>query len=299
MLTRRHVLIASMAQAAVSSVSAASAKMTLSIHQNTSAGSTFQKSLEGWSRAGIKDAEPTWQLLEGFLKTNTIADARRLMSDLGLKPVSSGPGLNNLWDPNPNRAEALDNMKKRFEAFSALGADRAVLPSAAAQKLTLDDYKTGIDRMREVGEIAKQFHMTAMVEFTRTSTFIGSLTTSLKMTREAAHPNVRPMLDCYHFWSGVSKFEDLDLIHPGEIAHVHFQDMPDLPRELLDQTTRVIPGDGVTPLARILKKLAEKGYAGPLSVELFMPKFQQADPYELAREIREKGERVMHQAGVA
>ena len=106
------------------------------------------------------------------------------------------------------------------------------------------------------------------------------------------------LFDCYHFWSGQSKFEDLDLLRPGDIGHVHFQDVPDMPRELLDQTTRVIPGDGVTPLVKILRKLAEKGYAGPLSVELFLPKFQQGDPFEVAREIRQKSEAVMRQARV-
>ena len=87
-----------------------------------------------------------------------------------------------------------------------------------------------------------------MIEFARSSTLIATLTTSLKLIREAAHPNVHPMLDCYHFWSGMGKFEDLDLLKPGELAHVHFQDTPDIPRELFGQTTRLIPGDGVTPL---------------------------------------------------
>jgi sugar phosphate isomerase/epimerase len=143
-----------------------------------------------------------------------------------------------------------------------------------------------------------QFKMTAMIEFARNSSFISTLTTSLKLIREAAHPNVRPMLDCYHFWSGLSKFEDLDLLHPGELAHVHYQDVPDMPRELLDNTTRLIPGDGVSPLVRILRKLAEKNYSGALSVELFLPEFTQGDPYEVATRIREKAEGVMRQAKV-
>jgi 2-keto-myo-inositol isomerase len=71
-----------------------------------------------------------------------------------------------------------------------------------------------------------------------------------------------------------------------------------MPREVLDQTTRVIPGDGVAPVVRILRKLAEKGYSGALSVELFLPEFQQGDPYEVARRIREKAEGVMRQAKV-
>jgi len=62
--------------------------------------------------------------------------------------------------------------------------------------------------------------------------------------------------------------------------------------------SRVMPGDGVAPLAAILRKLAEKGYHGPLSVELFLPKFQQADPFELAKELRQKSEVLFQQAGV-
>ena len=137
-----------------------------------------------------------------------------------------------------------------------------------------------------------------MAEFTRASTFIATLGTIIKVTRNAAHPNMKILFDCYHFWSGQSKFEDLDLLKPGEIGHVHFQDVPDMPRELLGQATRVIPGDGVTPLVKILRKLADKGYAGALSVELFLPKFQQGDPYEVAREIKQKAEGVMRQARV-
>jgi sugar phosphate isomerase/epimerase len=48
----------------------------------------------------------------------------------------------------------------------------------------------------------------------------------------------------------------------------------------------------------MLRKLADKGYAGPLSVELFLPKFQNGNPYEVAREIRQKCETVMSKAGV-
>jgi len=129
-----------------------------------------------------------------------------------------------------------------------------------------------------------------MMEFTRASTFIATLPTALRLVREAGHPNVRPMLDFYHFWSGLSKFEDLEQIRAGEIHHVHFQDVPDMPRELLDSTTREIPGTGVTPIPKILRALSGKGYAGPLSVELFAPKYQNGDPYEVARAIREKAE---------
>jgi len=272
--------------------------MILSLHQYTSANAGFQKSLEGWARAGIKNVEITAALLDEFLKTDTLQAAARLISDLGLTPVSAACGVTGLWEPNPNRAAALENLKKRCEMFASIGLPKIYAPTTATRKFTPDDYKAGAQNMREAGEIAKQFRLTAMVEFVRSSSFVSTLPTLLKMTREAAHPNLRPMLDCYHFWSGLSKFEDLELIRPGELAHVHFQDVPDMPRELLDNTTRLIPGDGVSPLQRILRKVAEKGYSGPLSVELFLPEFQNADPYQVARRIRERAEPVMRGAGV-
>jgi sugar phosphate isomerase/epimerase len=299
-LSRREMLLTPVALAATSAVSAVAAekKMSLAIHQNTSNGAGYRKSLEGWARAGIKDVEITNILLDEYLKTDDLAAARRVITDLGLNLVHAATGVTELWEPNPNRAAALDNLKKRCEMCANMGLNRVYAATATSKKVTEDDYKAGAENMYDAGEVAKQFNMSLRIEFLRTSTFISTLPTILKMTRAAAHPNIAPMLDCYHFWSGLNKLEDLEMIRFGEIGHVHFQDVPDMPRELLDLSTRIIPGDGITPLTRILGKLAEKGYAGPLSVELFLPKFQQGDPYEVAREIRVKSEAVMRQAGV-
>ena len=289
--------MAPLAVMAARTVSAAG-KMTLAIHQNTSSAAGYRRSLEGWARAGIKNVELTNNLLDEFLKSDSLPAAKRLLTDLGLTPVSSACGVFGLWEPNPKRAAQLDAFKKRCEQFASLGLTKIYSPTPTTEKFTEEDYKRGVANMRENGDIAKQFGMVVMAEAVRTSTFIGTLPTMLKMMREAGHPSVAPLLDFYHFWSGLNKLEDLDQIRQGEIGHVHFQDVPDMPRELLDNTTRIIPGDGVSPLNRMLRTLADKGYAGPLSVELFLPKFQQGDPFEVAREIRQKAEAVMRRARV-
>ncbi len=298
MLSRRTALLAPLAQVVVP-VHAATPKMTLCLHQNTSRAAGYRKSLEGWAKAGIKNVELTDNMLDGFLKTDNLAAARSVVSDLGLTAVSCAAVIPDLWIQGPDRTARLDTWKRRCEQFSSFGIPRIYCPAVTSRKITAEDYKGALDCIREGGEAAAQFKMAAMIEFARNSSFIATLTTSLKLIREAAHPNVHPMLDCYHFWSGLSKFEDLDLLHSGELMHVHFQDVPDTPRELLDNTTRLIPGDGISPLVRILKKLAEKGYSGALSVELFLPEFTQGDPQEVAHRIREKAEAVMKQARVA
>ena len=164
--------------------------------------------------------------------------------------------------------------------------------------MTADDFAATPDCIREVGEITREYELTGMIEFTRTSTHLSTLTSSLQVIRAAAHPNVRPMLDFFHFWSGLSKFEDLDLLEPGELAHAHFQDLLDTPRELINNDSRLIPGDGIAPVVRILRKLAEKQYTGALSVELFRAEFVRGDPFAVASEIRPKCEAVMREAQV-
>jgi 2-keto-myo-inositol isomerase len=283
---------------AVSNAVAATGKMTLCMHQGTSRAAGYQKSLEGWAKAGIKEVELSDTLLDGFLKNDTLAAAGKVFKDLGLTAVSSQAVLPDMWIPGPARAASLETWKKRCEQFSTLGVPKIYCPSVTNRKVTPDDYKATPGCIHEAGDIAKEHNLTAMIEFARTSTHLATLTSSLKMIREAAHPNVRPMLDFFHFWSGLSKFEDLDLLQHGELAHAHFQDIADVPKELYDNNSRLIPGEGIAPLTKILKKLQEKGYAGALSVELFIPEIVNGDPYEMASRIREKAEGVLHKAKV-
>ena len=301
MISRRELLVSSLAASVADSAFAqtrSAAKMTLSIHQNTSRAAGYRKSLEGWAKAGIKFVEVTDVMLDEFLKTDTVAAARRVLTDLGLTPVSSAAVLPDIWIPGEARAASLDTWKRRCEQFSSMGLQKIYCPSVTNRRVTADDFKATPGCIRETGEIAKQFNLIAMIEFARTSTHLSTLRSTLTVIREAAHSNVRPMLDFFHFWSGMSKFEDLDLIRQGEIAHVHFQDILDTPRELIDNNGRVIPGDGAAPVVAILRKLAEKGYSGPLSVELFLMELQQGDPFDVASRIKRKCEDVMQKAGV-
>jgi sugar phosphate isomerase/epimerase len=299
MLSRRSLLATPLAMLATRAARAQPGRMSLALHTNTSSAAGYRGALEGWAKAGIRQVELNAALVDAFLKTDTIASARRILTDNGLTPVSGAVGGGPLLEPSPDHTAAFDILKQRLEMFAALGLKKVYTTTNGTQKLSMDDYKIVVEQMRRVGETARQFGMMAMVEFVRASTYMSTLTTALKYTREAAHPNFGPMFDFYHFWSGNNKLEDLDLIRPGEIQHVHFQDVPDMPREQLDNNTRFIPGDGVSPLVAILKKLSEKGYAGPLSVELFLPQFRDGVPFAVATEIKRKAEAVMRSAGVA
>lgn len=262
-------------------------KIHLCMHETTSAAAEFQRAMEGYAKAGVRAVEITLPRLEEFTKKEALGVARRLLGDLGLKPASCG-SQTGLAEPNPDRLKNLEALKRKCELAQGVGCDRMVMPSTTREKFTEEDYRRAVENLREAGDVARPFGVALMLEFTRTATFCGTLPTALKLVREANHPQVRVMLDTYHFWGGVSKLEDLEALRAGELHHLHFEDTPEWPpRELLEQRHRVLPGKGIAPLRRILETLSRKGYAGPASVELFDPAVQQRDPYEVARQVRE------------
>ncbi|MEZ5290923.1 MAG: sugar phosphate isomerase/epimerase [Vicinamibacterales bacterium] len=297
--SRREILLSPAALLAAEVLAAGAAPtMTLALHQNTSARAGYRGSLEGWARAGITQVELAWNVLDAFVKTESVAAAKRVLADNGLTPVSASCGAGGLIEPNPDRAAALDALKAQCETLATLGLTRTYTTTASAVTPTPEGYASAPERLHELGEIGRQHGLVVMVEFVRQSVFASTLTTLLPLVRAAAHPNVAIVFDCYHFWSGLNKLADLDLLRPGDIGHAHFQDVPAIQRELLSLTTREIPGDGVSPLTAILQALAKAGYAGPLSVELFAARFQQGDPTVIAREIATKAEAVMRRATV-
>jgi sugar phosphate isomerase/epimerase len=258
------------------------------MHGATSSRADFRTMMEGWARAGIRAVEPDLPNVRRFAQQESPAAARRLLDDLGLRAVSSSNQLF-LEEPGDQRAGSLEDLRWKVELAEIIGADRLVVPSAArGQYDSADIYNEVIDNLREAAEIARPHNVTLMVEFTRTSTLINNLRTALKVVREAAHPNLRVMLDTFHFWSGLSKFEDLEYLEPGELHHLHFEDTPiDPPLELFGggQQNRAFPGEGIAPLARIVAVLRRKAYSGPASLELFHVNAE--DPYQMAVRARE------------
>lgn len=260
--------------------------MFVCMHEASSDRFDFRTAMEGYARAGVRAVEPQLTKVREFAQKESPAVARRLLDDLGLKPVSSSNQLG-LPEPGDARARSLDDLKWKVELAQAIGCDRLVAPSAGLGQYTGDDYKRGADNLREAGEVARPFGVALMLEFARTSRFVGSLPTALKMVRETNHPNVRLMMDTFHFWGGISKFEDLELLGDGELHHLHFEDVPaDPPREIQGQPNRVFPGEGIAPLRRIVEVLKRKKYAGAASLEMFSPAIQSMDPYQVAMRAR-------------
>jgi len=260
--------------------------MFVSIHQASTAKFDFKTSCEGISKAGVRAVEVDIAKVQQFAQTESLPKAKQLLDDLGLKAVSSSNHLGFVDAAAAQFQNLFDQLKTKLEVVQAVGCDRIVCPSTLNRPATPDDFKRGAENMVKGGELAKTYGVTLMLEFAKTSMLANSIQTALQIIREANHPNARVMMDTFHFYGGVGKLEDLELLRDGELAHLHFEDIPDMPREQLNsQQSRLFPGEGVAPLKRTIEILKRKGYSGPASMELFQattPVAQNLDPFQLA-----------------
>ncbi|HUK35271.1 MAG TPA: sugar phosphate isomerase/epimerase [Vicinamibacterales bacterium] len=291
-LTRREFVTLA-AAVPLAALAQKAGRMYFCMNEVSSANVDFRAAMEGYGRAGVTHVELFFQPLSAFVMKESPAVARRVLGDAGLTPVSMA-SAGGIVEPTATRAASVETWKARLDLARNLGVQRYVVPILGTQKYTEADYKAAVDNLRDAGEIATSFGITAQIEFTRTSTLAASLRTALKLVREADHPSVRVMIDTFHFWAGPSKFEELEELRDSEVIHVHFEDVPREPiGELLEQRHRVFPGDGIAPLRRILDVLKRKKYAGALSVEMMDPTIQSMDPYQAAVKARRSVERLL------
>ena len=155
MLTRRAALLSPLALAAARTVSFAQGGMTLAMHQNTSSGAGYRGSLEGWARAGIRHVELNAGLVDQFLETDTMAAARRVLTDNGLTPVSGSVGVGGLWEPNPDHAAALETLRRRCEMFAELGLEKVYGSTGANGTFSETAYDAAVANVRQAGADAR------------------------------------------------------------------------------------------------------------------------------------------------
>ena len=99
---------------------------------------------------------------------------------------------------------------------------------------------------------------------------------------QADEPNLGVNFDVFHYYTGPSKFEDLELLTAERLAFVQLSDVAGVPRELASDADRILPGDGDFRLEPLLQRFRDLGYKGWVSLELMNPTLWKAKPVQVA-----------------
>jgi sugar phosphate isomerase/epimerase len=137
------------------------------------------------------------------------------------------------------------------------------------------DDKNNLDTLKTIGRtaraVARNFPdgVKLALEF-NWSPVMKSLRSASIVVEEADDPRVGILFDPAHFYCTPSKFEDLTPQVVGRIVHVHVDDMRDKPGDRSDcNGDRVLPGEGVVGVKRLIDHLEAHGYRGMFSIEMF------------------------------
>jgi 2-keto-myo-inositol isomerase len=94
-------------------------------------------------------------------------------------------------------------------------------------------------------------------------------------------PSLGICFDAYHYHTGSSKPGDLAALTRDNLFHVQLCDITDLPRELVTDSGRILPGEGDIDLAPILQHLQQIDYQGCVSLEILNPNLWCVPPLQM------------------
>jgi len=257
------------------------------------------KEIEIAAQAGYDAIEPWIDTLQEYVRSSGAPkDLATRITDAGLT-VEGAIGFAEWLVEDPGRrAKGLERAKLDMELAAQIGARRIAAPPAGATDLPKLDFVKAAERYRALLELGDQAGLVPELELWGASRNFGRLGECVGVAMESGHPKACVLADVFHLYKGGSDYRGIRLLGPDTIQVLHMNDYPgDPPRERIDDSYRVFPGDGTAPLADILRALRRAGGQTILSLELFNRKYWAQDPLEVAKTGLAKMKAVAQQAG--
>jgi sugar phosphate isomerase/epimerase len=244
------------------------------------------KQVEVAAQAGYDAIEPWIDSISDYVKDGgALADLKKRIGDSGVT-VESAIGFPEwIVDDDAQRAKGLERAKREMDMVAQIGGKRmAAPPSGATKELPRLELMRAAERYRALLEAGEQIGVVPQLELWGFSKNLNRLGECVCVAMESGHRNACVLADVYHLYKGGSELAGIKLLGANTIQVLHMNDYPaDPPREKIDDSFRVYPGDGSAPLTEILGALHAIGGQKVLSLELFNRKYWADDALTIAK----------------
>lgn len=237
------------------------------------------------AKAGYHAIEP-WmnEINDHVAQGGKLADLKKQIADHGLTVESAIGFANWIVDDDAKRAKGLEDAKRDMDLVREIGGIRIAAPPAGATEQSDLNLVKAADRYRALCELSEQTGVIPELEVWGFSRSLSKLSETLFVATQAGHKNACVLPDVYHLYKGGTDFNALKLLGGVGVHVFHMNDYPaDPPRETINDSHRVYPGDGVAPLKMILQTMIANGFRGVLSLELFNNDYYKQDPLVVAQ----------------
>jgi sugar phosphate isomerase/epimerase len=241
------------------------------ISEATTLPNSFKEDVEAYADAGCSAMEVWLTKLETHLERHSAADTRKFLEEhrMTLAAASYQGGL--LLSQGEQRKAHFDHFRRRLDLCQQFAIPTMLVVADFAEPVDATALGRAMVSLKQAAQWAAAFGVRLALEFRASSRFCASLDTALALVAHADEPNVGVNFDVFHYYTGPSKFDDLALLTPRNLAFVQLCDLAGVPRELAADSDRVLPGDGDFLLGPILQQLRSVGYEGWVSLELMNP----------------------------
>jgi 2-keto-myo-inositol isomerase len=256
--------------------------MKLCISQATTLTSPFGEDLAAFADVGWTAVEVWLTKLEQHLQTTSIEDVARQLADRKVRPVAAAYQGGLLLSQGEQRQAHFDHFRQRLELCHALEIPTLLVVADFAQRPDATALERSVVSLAQAAQWAAGFDVRLALEFRGSDAFCTSLDTAIALVAQSGEPNVGVCLDLFHFYKGPSKTEDLAGLTRQNLAFVQFSDVSGVPRELMTDSNRIMPGDGDFDFAPVVDTLRSIGYEGYVSLEVTNPVLWQMKPTQVA-----------------
>jgi len=242
--------------------------------------------LEVVAEAGYGGLELFIPKLEPYLEHRSGHDLSAHLREKHLTPLTLN-GIENINFRTPDEFAALRGDCLWLAQLSQAIAcpTIVVVPSPRPQGVDWPEIRARtVEALQELAGVAGAYGVGLAFEFLAPADCsVRTLAQGWEIIQATGCDNVGLVFDTYHFAVGGSSWESLDEFDIGRLHIVHINDVEDLPLETLTDGDRLLPGEGILPLKRMLSRLKARGYGGAYSLEVMRPAYRQRDPQEYAR----------------
>jgi 2-keto-myo-inositol isomerase len=251
------------------------------ISQATTLSSSFADDIENYTASGCRAIEVWLTKLEQHLEGVSAADTSKFLGDRGVQLVAAAYQGGLLVSQGEERRNHFDHFKRRIDLCRTFGIGTLILAADYARTADSQAMGRAVVSLAEAGRWAAGFDVRLALEFRGIDSICTNLDTALTLVEQCRAPNVGVCLDLFHYYKGPSHGEDLNRLTSANLFHVQVCDVAGVPRELMGDSDRVMPGDGDFRFDALFDRLRAIGYAGSVSLELMNPELWRANPKQV------------------
>jgi len=210
-------------------------------------------------------------------------DLGRMVRDFGLEITLFQPFRDFEGMPEPLRARTFDRAERKFDIMQEMGTD-LVLVCSNVSSAALGGLDRAAADFRELGERAARRGLKVGYEALAWGRHINDHRDAWEIVRRADHPDIGLILDSFHTLARRIDVNSIRSIPKEKIFIIQLADAPKIDMDLLywSRHFRNMPGEGELPVEAFMAAVAETGYDGYLSLEIFNDQFRGGSPGAIA-----------------